>query len=263
MNSNHTLKKTSSLLNLRFALLVFISICSFQVNAQTLYVVNGTGYTTFYPELQTAIESNGYTVTVGTTLPATPSDYDYIALFGNVDRSSLETQLQTYVNGGGNLFIQYEISCCTPTQGSVASIASTITGLNITVGNDVFAPDPYTISDPFGEGCGNDWGGALFHNLNGIPAANGIIPNGVSGTQEAGFYFNEGDPNLPAGSGFLIGLGDINLFFVRDTETGEQEPSTEPVNHDVVDMLFPGAGDCSPFAVLAPCNAGTEAPSFN
>ena len=262
----------------RYALL-FVS-CSAAIcgAAERIYIMPGTGYNQCDPLLVTAIQSQGHTVIVAadtdTTLPVgftttcvdPVNGYDWLCLFGNADRVPLVPELQVYLDLGGKIYLQWEVTCCTISSLSCATIANTLTNAPIVAdgspglaGASANTPAWEAVAI---EGCLNVQGNA-YKGMDGVPTLNRLVAtanlNGstpvISSCPVFGFVFGPND--LPNGSGGIIGFGDVNLWY----ESAGEPPNnfgTQPVDMDVVSLVFPTpTSGCS---LLPPgCLSGTTA----
>lgn len=265
----------------RYALFVLSSFAIVPSFAERIYIMPGMGYNQCDPLLVTAIQSQGHTVVVApnnaTTLPVgftttcvdPVNGYDWLCFFGNESRIALLPDVQAFIDLGGKLFLQWEVSCCTISSLSSATIAAALTGQpivedlasSIAGGTSPNVPgwEAQTI-----EGCLNVAGNA-YKCMNGVPPANQLLAtatlNGASPAHIAcpvfGFVF--GPTDLPNGSGGIVGFGDVNMWY---TSAGEppNNGGVQPVDMDIVSLLFPTpTSGCS---LLPPgCLSGTTAVS--
>lgn len=248
-----------------FFIFLLLSINFFNCYADRIYVMNSSGYNSAEPQLINAIIANGHTVTVDTTtfntLPpgftSTCIDpvngYDWLCFFGNNDFSGLQTQIQTFIDIGGKVFYQYEITCCTTSSSSVAAILSGLTALPITTNSNTFIANS-NLAIPGGWsaanfGCCVNFFGDAYKGLDGLPFTNQLQATSnlnnssppISTCLNFGFYFINTDFLGTAKKGAIVGLGDINVWYNGD------EPflngGVTPVNQSVVNYFFPNNFD--------------------
>lgn len=244
----------------RSLLILFISwVLEFNCYADRIYVMNATGYNTAEPQLINAIISNGHTVIVNNsnlnTLPTgfTTScidpinGYDWLCFFGNTNFSGLTTQIQAFVDAGGKVYYQYEISCCVTSSNSISTILSSLTGTSITPNSN-----PYIAFNNGNAGftatnisCCASFIGDAYKGLDGLPLANQIqATSTLSGATPPigtclnfGFSFSTTDFAGTANSGAIIGFGDMNIWY--DGDEPFWNGGTTSVNTSVVDYIFP------------------------
>ncbi len=241
------------------ALVLFVCN-SFSSYADRIYIMNAPGYNTAEPQLVSAIIANGHTVVVNsTTLNALPANftstcvdpingYDWLCFFGDNNYTGLSTQIQNFINAGGKVFYQYEVSCCTSSSASAAAIASTLTGNTITTNiNDYIAID-FTGNggwEATGVNCCMNFIGNAYKGMDGIPANRQLVATAnlsgslplISLCPNFGFYFTTTDFVGTAHKGGIVGLGDYNVWY----NGGEpiSNGGTNPINTAVVDFFFP------------------------
>jgi gliding motility-associated-like protein len=237
-------------------LAIVLFVCnSFSAYADRIYMMNAPGYNTAPQQLINAIVANGHTVLVNNTtfntLPANFTStcvdpingYDWLVFFGDNNYTGLSTQIQNFINVGGKVFYQYEVTCCTASSTSAAAIVSTLTGNTITPNiNDYIAIDFSGNGgwEATGVNCCMNFIGNAYKGMDGVPAnrqflatANlgGSLPL-ISVCTNFGFYFTTTDFVGTAHKGGIIGLGDCNIWY------NGAEPNF-PVNPAVVDFFFP------------------------
>lgn len=156
--------------------------------ADRIFVINTAGYTAAGPEIIAAMQANGHTVTNNTSgsFPNTITSrcidpvngYDWVCFFGEMDYTIYTTQIKNYIDAGGKVFYQYEVDCCPTSSASVATIASSLTGLTITqnteshiafsgVGGGGWVAD--------GVSCCASFQGDAYKGMDGLPAANRLL----------------------------------------------------------------------------------------
>ncbi|NVN94946.1 MAG: T9SS type A sorting domain-containing protein [Bacteroidetes bacterium] len=237
-----------------------------KANADRIYIVNNSGYNYAGTELINAIIANGHVVTVGISIPngITTScidpinGYDMICLFGNSDYSSFLNQIRSFIDCGGKVFYQYEVTCCPNSSIGASFIASSLTGLNIipnsnaSIAGSIYPPGWYTSLQ---DECISIFGNA-YKGLDGIPIANQINAIGImnnasplpSVCSNFGFYFSTTDFVGTAHNGAFFGLGDINIFY--DGYEPFWNGGTTAVNMDVINFFFPNNNSkCNLFPV--------------
>lgn len=104
------------------ALILLVGVGTAQ--ADNILLLNSGGWNGVPPNLPALLTGWGHTATVVTTQPASiestaqsASGYDQVWFFGRFDTAgwnaaSLQTILTTYLNNGGAVFVQSEVSCC-------------------------------------------------------------------------------------------------------------------------------------------------------
>lgn len=245
----------------KIILLLFVAALSFKnVNADRIYIMNSPGYNIAPLSLINAIIANGHTVVVNTTtfnsLPAgftttcidSINGYDYLCFFGNTDFTILLPQIQTFVDNGGKVFYQYEVSCCTVSSDGAAAIASGLTGLSITPNVNGWIGFSGAADVPGWEavdvGCCNyTFAGNAYKGMDGLPVNNQLqataTVNGgtpaISACTNFGFVFTTTDFLGSANQGAMIGIGDVNMWF-----DGGEPLGSLPINTTAVDFFFPG-----------------------
>jgi gliding motility-associated-like protein len=237
----------------------FTVISSF---ADRIYIMNSAGYNTAGNELITAIIANGHTVFVNPgpfNLPAgftsTCNDpvngYDWLCFFGDNDFTPLTAQISAFIDAGGKVYYQYEVSCCMQSANAAAQIASSLTGLPITPNANA-----YIALDGSAQGgweatnlgcCAPAFVGNAYKGMDGLPVANQLVAtanlNGstplIGTCTNFGFYFTTTDFGAP-NQGAFVGIGDINFWY----DGGEPwaNGGTDPINPALVDWLFPATG---------------------
>src|SRR5690348_7275319 len=92
--------------------------------ADRIYIMDSPGYDTAEPQLIAAIAANGHTIVVNnTTLNTLPAGFtstcvdpvngfDWLCFFGTDNFAPLLPQIQSFINVGGKVFYQYEVTCC-------------------------------------------------------------------------------------------------------------------------------------------------------
>jgi len=238
--------------------LLLLCFCSFSY-ADRIYIVDGGGYNGAGAELVTAITNNGHTVNIsGSIIPvgftSTCNDpvngYDWLCFFGDADFTPLTAQIKAFIDAGGKVFYQYEVSCCTTSSTSVAAILSSVTGLAITPNiNDYIA---FSGSGAGGwvadnVSCCANFRGDAYKGLDGLPVANQIQATAninssspaIATSLNFGFHFATTDFTGAANMGGMIGMGDINAWY----DAGEpfSNGGSTPVNLSIVDYFFPNA----------------------
>lgn len=240
-------------------ILFFVITFLFDCNADRIYIMNSTGYNRAEPELITAIANNGHTIVENTSLPADLTStcvdpvngFDWLCFFGTANFSSLTAEIQDYIDSGGKVFYQYEVSCCVTSTNSIASIISDLTGLSITPNANSYiaweqgGSDPGWIADDIS--CCASFAGSAYKGLDGLPLANQLqATSTVSGGTPPietclnfGFLFSTEDFLGAANNGAIIGLGDINVWYNGDEPFWND--GNNPINLAVVDYIFPNS----------------------
>ncbi len=244
-------------------ILLFASVTTLCCYADRIYIMNSPGYNTAGPELIAEITSNGHTVTNNTGPFVLPggftstcvdpvNGYDWLCFFGDNDFTAFIPQIQAFLDAGGKVFYQYEVSCCTQSSSSAAAVASGVTGLGITPNANA-----YIALDGSAQGgweaanlscCAPPFVGNAYKGMDGLPPANQLNAtanlNGstplIATCLNFGFMFTTTDFLGGANQGGLVGIGDINFWY-----TGGEPWSnggTDPVDPALVDYLFPPTG---------------------
>ncbi len=242
--------------------------------SERLYIITGDdNYIRLSDEIAEVIISLGNEITVDTSntgiLPSgfastcedPENGYDWLCFFGNRDYTSYLPSIESFINSGGKVYYQYEVSCCFEASGSISSIATHLTG-NLITGETTPDQSAYFLQVGFegwvwkSEGlqcCANVYGGA-YKCLDGIPSKNqlqatGQIPEAESPLEicpNFGFYFTGDELITPTTLGGIVGVGDYNIFY-----RGEEQywnGGEGPVDVDAVAFFFPGnSGKCSIF----------------
>lgn len=244
-------------------LLLLISILTIgQSFADRMYIMNSPGYNTAGAELLAEIGTNGHTMVINNSTFVLPpgftstcvdpvNGYDWLCFFGDNDFTGLLPQIQAFIDAGGKVFYQYEVSCCTQSSLSASIIASGLTGLPITENANA-----YIALDPTAQGgweatnlscCAPPFVGNAYKGLDGLPVANQLNAtanlNGstplIATCTNFGFYFTTTDFGAP-NQGGITGVGDINFWY--DGAEPWSNGGSDPVNPALVDYFFPGAG---------------------
>jgi len=245
----------------RFFLILFLSVVTlFKCYADRIYIVNSPGYNTAEPQLINAITNNGHSVVVDTTLFTLPlgftstcidpvNGYDWLCFFGDYYFSGLLPQIQSFINSGGKVFYQYEVSCCTGASSSIANILSGLTGMPITPNSNnyvaysgQFVPAGWKAANI---NCCVDFFGDAYKGLDGLPLINQLqatsnlnasLPS-ISACLNFGFFFATTDFIGTAHKGAIVGIGDVNIWYNGD------EPfwhgGITPINTAIVKYFFP------------------------
>jgi gliding motility-associated-like protein len=243
-------------MNKQALILVLLCISFLNGYADRIYIMNSPGYNTAEPQLVSAITANGHTVTVNNTLSlpggfaSTCTDpvngYDWLCFFGDNNFSGLLPQIQSFINTGGKVFYQYEVSCCTNSTSSAATIVSGLTGLPVTPNsNSYIALGATPAWEATNISCCVSFYGNAYMGLDGLPAANqfqatanlnGSTP-AVSTCPNFGFHFATTDFTGTAHKGGIVGMGDLNAWY----NGGEpfSNGGTGPVNMLLVSYFFP------------------------
>jgi len=238
-------------------LLLSVFACLFAAKsyADRIYIMNSPGYNSAGPEIIAAMQANGHTVTNNTTtLNALPAGftsrcvdpvngYDWLCFFGSDNFSPLSPQIKAFIDVGGKVFYQYEVTCCTGSSDGAAAVASSITGLPITPN-----PEGYIALNGMGGSgweaadisCCATFNGNAYKGMDGIPAANQFqATSNVGGSSPSiamclnfGFYFATTDFTGAADKGGFVGVGDMNMWY------DGQEPGSA-VNTATMDFFFP------------------------
>ncbi len=239
------------------AFIFFFSI-TFEIRADRIYILPGIGYNQAGPDIISAITSLGHTVVAGvagsTTLPAgfttacvdPVNGYHWLCLFGVIDYIPLQPQIKAFIDAGGKVYHQHEVTCCTVSTTSVASLASAFTGLTITPNAASFiANGGMPAWEAVNAGNCVYMSGAAYKCLDGIPSGhtlnatanlNGSSPP-YTDCENFGVYFETTDFIGAAHNGAYVAIGDINLFY-----NGFEPPNnggTTPVDMNVINFFFP------------------------
>jgi hypothetical protein len=251
--------------SLPYRLFMLASICLVAQHtalADRVYIMNALGYNQADPELVQAIQSLGHTVDVSdegaVALPANftstcidlANGYDWLCFFGEIDHTDLAPDVQAFLNVGGKVLLQYEVSCCVSSSISAANILNAVTGLSVAPNANDYMAFSGTSNFPGWESASPEScvtiNGNAFKCMDGLPLGtaltatanlNGSSPD-ISACSNFGFLF--GPDDLPGNQGAILGLGDINLYY---TSSGEppHNGGTQPVDMDVISWIFPNA----------------------
>ncbi len=240
------------------ALLLFASTSMAQ--GERIYIMNAPGYNMADPPLITAIESLGHTVDVSalgaielpeafTSACVDPEHgYHWLCFFGSQDQTALIPQVQDFINAGGKVLLQYEVSCCVTASQNAAEMASAFTGLTITpnIADYISLAGGLPGWEAHGStGCLN-LTGAAYKCMDGIPPGNALNATGdlnnaqPSFTTCTNFGFAFGPDDLPEESGGVLGLGDVNLYYF-DAGEPPNNGGMDPVDMVAVDLIFGSA----------------------
>jgi len=216
--------------------------------------MDAMGYNTAETQLVNAIISNGHTVTVNSLPIALPAGfvstcvdpvngYDWLCFFGSQDFTSLTTQIKTFIDSGGKVFYQYEVSCCDISTTSVASILSSVTGLTITPNANPYVALGSTTGAYSSNNTCCTFTGNAYRGLDGVPSLNQLTATASTGTPaytvcpNFGFHFSTTEFVGTAHNGAFCGMGDVNIWYNADEPFGSG--GSTPVNMNVVDYFFP------------------------
>jgi hypothetical protein len=260
----------------------------FHANADRIYIINnltGGGYNYAEPQLINALISNGHTVVVNSTVfNSLPSGftstcidpvngYDWLCFFGDYDYSALLNDVKTFIDLGGKVFYQYEVSCCNNSTTGASTMASGLTGLSITPSSNLYIAGNLTPQAGWADSLQNNCVtivGNAYRCLNGIPASNQLNATAnLNGStppytvcSNFGFHFSSIDFLGTAHNGAMIGLGDINLFYDGDEPFWNN--GTTPINMNVIDFLFPNTqSQCNLFPSGCSLTGVSELNSIN
>ncbi|MEO8087958.1 MAG: hypothetical protein ABI763_14130, partial [Bacteroidota bacterium] len=205
------------------------------LRADKIYMMNAGGFPSAATEVTNAIIAHGHTLVINnsnfTTLPPAftstcidpVNGYDWLCFFGDYDFSPLLPQIQAYINTGGKVLYQYEITCCVTSSTSCAAIISGLTGLAITpspIGGMATSSTPPGWESVHSNCCITIYGNA-YKCMDGIPAANrlnatsnlnGSMPL-ITGCENFGFKFTTTDFAGAAHLGAFVGVGDYNIWY--------------------------------------------------
>lgn len=237
-------------------LLILGLVLTMNCFADRIYILNSSGYNTAEPQLINAITNNGHTVNsnFAATLPVgftstcvdPVNGYDWLCFFGNSNFSGLSTQIKTFIDAGGKVFYQYEVSCCTQSASSVATILSNLTGLPITPNsNSHVAFNGGNAAYTATINCCITFTGGAYKGLDGLPFDNQLqatetLPGAtppITACLNFGCKFATTDFTGTANKGAFIGLGDLNIWY--DSDEPFNNAGSTPINLAVVDYFFP------------------------
>ncbi len=234
--------------------------------ADKIYILDSPGYNRAEGALIQKIAANGHTMTVDSvsynSLPAgftsscvdPVNGYDWLCFFGDNDFTALIPQIEAYLNAGGKVFYQYEVSCCTTSASSIATILSGLTGLSISPNaNPYIALTSGPAWRATSVSCCGTLTGNAYKGLDGMPVINQFqATSNINGSSPLisvctnfGFRFTTNDFTF-AGSthkGAIVGLGDINAWY----DGGEPfwNFGATPINTSTVSFFFPSnASSC-------------------
>jgi hypothetical protein len=266
--------KSSFLLKAIFTGNIFLCLVILQLKADRIYILPGSGYDQCDPALSNAIAANGHTVVVAlsssTTLPAgftstfidAVNGYDWLCIFGAVDYSGIISQVKAFIDLGGKVYYQHEVSCCITSSSGAAAYAASFTGLPIAPNSNSHIA--YANGDPgwiAGIDSCVDIIGAAYKGMDSVPLnrqlratgdLNGATPS-YTVCPNFGMFFSTTDFAGTAHKGAFVALGDINLWY-----DGAEPPNgggTTPANINVVNYFFPN--DTSTCFLFPPGTVGT------
>ena len=238
--------------------LICVALVS-QAKADRIYILPGTGFNVCSSDISTAISNNGHTVTIGsssqTTLPGgfassmtdPTNGYDWLLLFGTNNYTGIHSQVVNFINSGGKVLYQYEMYT-TSTNTAVASLASQLTGLSISVNSNTEIASLLSATVAWEGtnigGCKTLYGNG-YRAMDGIPAENRLLAtanlNGSSPSYTTnpafGFFFKTSDFVGGNNLGALIALGDANIWY-EGLGTAQFGGVADA---DVVDFFFPNS----------------------
>ena len=254
-------------------LLIIFSSLHKSASADRIYIMNSPGYNQCETQLVAAIASLGHTITNNTTtyttfpagLTSTCVDpvngYDWLCFFGNTDFSPFNAQIKAFIDVGGKVFCQYEVTCCTTSSSSAAAIAAYCTGLPIAPNSNPYIA--FNGGSPGWEAvavsCCCTFTGAAYMGMDGLPLANQLQATATLGAGSPlisvcpnfGFVFTDADFTGAAHRGALVGDGDINLWY--DGAEPFSNGGSTPVNMNIVNFFFPNTSS-SCFLVQSGCH---------
>ncbi len=170
------------------------------------------------------LTEEGYSVTETSSLPGSivsaatdpVNGYTAVLIGGDIPGSGISSTLSTYLNDGGKVFLNGEITCC-----EIAS-AGVVANINAIVPGSSVSQLPNTLSCTGSPGnCGKGYVstyagytviGNAYRPLHGVPEANQVntsfCGNGYpeNATPTVGFRYE-------VGSGILAGMMDVNFWF--------------------------------------------------
>ena len=246
-----------------------------QLKADRIYILPGIGYDQADLALQNAIASNGHTVVAAlsssTTLPAgftstyidPINGYDWLCIFGVVNYNGIMTQVKAFIDLGGKVYYQHEVSCCVTSSTGAAAFAASFTGLPITPNANPYIAIAGGLPGWIAAAVDScvDIIGAAYKGMDGVPLTNQLQATGdLNGASPSytvcpnfGMFFSGSDFTGTAHKGGFVALGDVNLWY-----DGAEPPNNggiTPVNMHVVNYFFPN--DSSTCFLFPPGTIGT------
>ncbi len=198
------------------------------------------------------------TVTRINTLPASfPLTHDQVWVFGDPGTNSAANLAPylNYINAGGAVFFQSEVTCCNNQAAFVESLIQQLviggaayTHNNTISGNFDYSSAPGTTCTPFTAS------GAALRPYNGVPAQNVLFPITNTCTQPlynvgmaAGVMFASCD--MISGNGALVSIGDYNMLGVAGsctlgTRGGSGAAGLVTNTIDLIADIFPNLLNC-------------------
>lgn len=256
----------------KISLILVFLLGSLHVFADRIYVFNSPGYNGCEPQLAAAIASNGHTVVVNSTtftsLPAgfessctdPINGYDWLCFFGDFNFTGLIPQIKNFIDSGGKVFYQYEVTCCNTASSSAAAILSALTGLTITPNGNPYVGFSGSAGVPgweaTGVSCCANMVGAAYKGLDGMPLANQLVATAtlnaasppITACPNFGFRFTTTDFVGTAHKGAIVGVGDVNLWY--DSDEPFSNGGSTPVNMSLINFFFPN--DTTTCLILPP-----------
>jgi hypothetical protein len=254
--------------------LLFFLLITSQTKADRIYILPGTGYDQADPALQNAIASNGHTVVAALsssiTLPAgftstyidPVNGYDWLCIFGVVDYSGIMTQVKAFIDVGGKVYYQHEVSCCVTSSTGAAAYAASFTGFPIVpnINSYIAIGTPPAWIGANIDSCVSIMGNA-YKGMDSVPLANQIKATANLGgsspsitlCENFGMFFSTSDFVGTAHKGAFVSLGDVNLWY--DGEEPPNNGGSAPVNMHVINYFFPN--DSSTCFLFPPGPIGT------
>jgi len=226
MDRKYMIKNIYLSLAIVFSLVLYPEVS----RADRIFIVNSTGYNQAEVQLQTAITNNGHFVNVGATIPAglvstcidPVNGYDWLCFFGNSSYTAMIPQMQAFIDNGGKVFYQYEVTCCNVSSQSAADVLTSLVGMPITPNvNGYIALGGWEAT---GQSCCATFTGNAYKGLDGLPVGNQLQAtanlNGsappISNSLNYGFFFTTTDFASGANQGGIIGVGDVNMWYDGD-----------------------------------------------
>ena len=221
-----------------FLLISFLAVCVFSTAARAdkILILNLKGdFMQPNSNLASILNADGHQASTSTTYPTTlatvaedpAGGYDQVWVFMNDPTPviphpsvALKSTLVSYLNKGGRVYLQSEVSCCNVGAAFAKDMMTTVVkpttlqsnfdhSISQTTGGQALINDD--LVGPFGgEGLCIATATGAYRETTGVPLANQVVTDSKTPTSIVAVFFPEAD--LIAGAGRLTVLGDMNFY---------------------------------------------------
>ena len=221
-----------------FLLISFLAVCVFSTAARAdkILILNlKGGFMQPNSNLASILNADGHQASTSTTYPTTlatvaedpAGGYDQVWVFMNDPTPviphpsvALKSTLVSYLNKGGRVYLQSEVSCCNVGAAFAKDMMTTVVkpttlqsnfdhSIIQTTGGQALINDD--LVGPFGgEGLCIATATGAYRETTGVPLANQVVTDSKTPTSIVAVFFPEAD--LIAGAGRLTVLGDMNFY---------------------------------------------------